>query len=200
MVALVDLTFSSRVEVVDADPGVGDGSCNKAVAEEGVERRGRDLVRELDGDRRVLAKNIKEMHALARSDRQGAAAVRELHRVDRTLQVDLADLRQRAQVPPAHLAVLGCADCHRTTLALVPDNAADDAVGRQAVRIRAEYKRLRVRTVQVKQADLLLVAARKQVLRLHLRVERDSAYNVVMRKGVKRLARVGVPDLAVACQ
>lgn len=101
VVALVNLALSSRVEVVDADPGVGGRARDEAVAEERVKRGRGDVVRKLDRHGRVLAKNVEEVDILASSHGQGAATVGELHRVDWLLQVDLANLRQSAKVPPA---------------------------------------------------------------------------------------------------
>lgn len=94
------------------------------------------------------------------------------------------------------LAVLGSADSDGAALAFVPDEATDDAVARETIRVGSKNKRLSIGAVEVEKTNLLLVTTRQEILSLGLRVEGNGTDNVVVRERVEGLARVGVPDFA----
>ena len=208
--ALVHLLLRTRVQVVDPHPRIRHGPGHESISVERVQRSAGRGMRKLDRDRRVLSLNVQEMHLLARRHAQRATAMSQLHGRDSLAQVESRGLRQGPQVPPPHKAVLTGRHANSAAVELVPDKTADNPIARKAFGVLAKDKRFGVRTTEVKEANLLLVAPLhisrsraspsvhahgKKILGLLLGVQGHSPDDVVVLKGVKRLACSRVPYL-----
>lgn len=121
----------------------------------------------------MLAEYIEEVDIFACRDREGASAVSKFHRVDRLAKINLVNLRERSKIPPADFAILCCADTNSSSLSFVPNDASDHSLTRETIWVAAKNEGLSICAVQVEEADLLLVTASQEVLRLGLGVESD---------------------------
>lgn len=145
-----------------------------------------------------LPERIDKVHVLARSDGQefSQRSSRALHRGDGLVKSHLMRFAQRPHVPPSDHLIFAHADHRRLVATPLPDDTFDiTVVGCPIFTIDTQVICLGVRSRQVKEAQLLLVAARQDTVAR--RGDGCCPDNVLMGKCVQACTRVGIPDFAV---